>query len=121
MKNSKVLNEIKNRVLLKNFFLDNKMLIKFRHLNKKELCNLLKSRNLQKEARIFRKEGVDGMGFIVLCTDEKGEWIMKSEMNLSSRRINRLKEFYNHIFHFRINFCKDFNEDEFPFQEEYYN
>ena len=106
--------EIKKRVLIKNFYNENSSLVNLRELNTDQLELLLTSKNLIKEARLFKREQIDGMGFIVLFTEEEGEEILRNDVKLSFKRINRLKEIYKQIFLFRFYFGKDFYEDEHP-------
>ena len=87
-----------------------------RDLNADQLEMFLKSKNLMKEAQIFKREQIEGMGFITLFTQEEGSQILRNDIRLSFKRINRLKEIYNQIFMFRFYFGNDFQEDEYPLQ-----
>ena len=108
------MDQLINQVLLKNFFNQNKFYIKLRILNTSEIEMLLKKNNLIIEALIFKREKINGLGFIFLLTKEEGLEIIKREMRLSSQSIEKLKDLYKKIVEFRFHFCKDFDEDEIP-------
>ena len=112
--NENAMDQLINQVLLKNFFNQNKFYIKLRILNTSEIEMLLKKNNLIIEALIFKREKINGLGFIFLLTKEEGLEIIKREMRLSSQSIEKLKDLYKKIVEFRFHFCKDFDEDEIP-------
>ena len=112
------MDQLINKVLLRKFFKQNDLFSKLRILNISETKMLLRSKNLKEEARIFKREKINGLGFIFLLSKEEGLEIIEREMGLSSQSIEKLKDLYIHIIQFRFLFCEDFDEDEIPFYIE---
>ena len=98
---------LKKRFLNKNFQLN-----KLPKFTTKELCDFLKLKNLKEEARVFKREMIDGIGFIFIFTEEEGMDILRMHLGLSDQQIEKLAKLYQFIYHFRCLACFSFLEDE---------
>ena len=112
MKNNK---QIHDRLLKKEFLKQKKALFTLRDCRKKGLYLFLKEQGFGEVATQFYKENVDGLGFIIILTEEEEINSLEHEFNFTTQQIHSLKQFYLDIFQFRKRFCLDFDEDETPF------
>ena len=99
-------------VLRKSFINVNHELTKLPKFTTKELYSFLKLKNLKEEARVFKREMIDGIGFIFIFTEEEGMDILRMHLGLSDQQIEKLAKLYQFIYHFRCIACFSFLEDE---------
>ena len=102
------------KLLRYNFEKEKEMLVNLRTINKRQLKRYLKGKNLAEEAKAFKREKIDGYGFIILFTDIEGMEILEQQMGFDLRQVDRLKKLYHQIFQFRSLLGDNFHEDEIP-------
>ena len=114
-RNSKAKKEIRKLLLKRNFKEETKLVKYLREINKHQLESFLISQKMPEIARAMKKEKMNGIDFIILFSEEEGLDILINTFCFPLSQIEELKDLYLQIYNYRSRFCKNFDEDEYPF------